>query len=117
MPSDRAALPRWPNSSHLALAWRPLAAGGRCLQGMEELAAFWASRAFEMPTIRMFQTERDDVLVEAECPGDNGSATTVWLLYRFEGETLIEAIGFSSEAQARSYVPPSMSGTRASTVS
>jgi hypothetical protein len=57
------------------------------------------------------------VLVEAEYRGDDGSGTTVWLLYRFEGERLIEAIGFSTEAQARSYVPPSMSDARAGTVS
>lgn len=99
------------------VAWRPLAADGRCLQGTEELAAFWASRSFEMPTIRMFNGERDDVLVEAEYLGDNRSGTTIWLLYRFEGERLIEAIGFPSEAQARSYVPPSISDARAGTVS
>jgi hypothetical protein len=52
---SRAALPRWPNSSRLTWEWRPLAADGRCRQGTEELAAFWASCAFEMPTIRTFQ--------------------------------------------------------------
>lgn len=99
------------------VAWRPLAADGRCLQGTEELVAFWASRTFEVPTIRMFNGERDDVLVEAEYRGDDGSITSVWLLYRFEGDRLIEAIGFPTEAQARSYMPPSMSDTRASVVS
>lgn len=96
------------------VVWRPLAADGRCLQGTEDLAAFWTSCAFEMPTIRMFNGHRDDVLVEAEYPGDDAGGTTVWLLYRFEGERLIEAIGFSSEAQARSYRPRSTSNTSAS---
>jgi hypothetical protein len=99
------------------VAWRPLGADGRCLRGTEDLAAFWASRAFEMPAIRMFHGERDDVLVEAEYRGESGSGTTVWLLYRFEGERLIEAIGFSSETQARSYLPPSLPDARAGTVS
>jgi hypothetical protein len=99
------------------VAWRPLAADGRCLQGTEDLAAFWASRAFEMPSIRMFNVERDNVLVEAEYQGEDESATTIWLLYRFEDARLIEAIGFSSEAQARGYLSASMSDARTSTAS
>ena len=86
--------------------WRPLQGAGRSLQGTEDLAAFWASREVEMPSLRMFHGEGDDVLVEAEYRRDDGSDTTLWLLYRFQGRRLVEAIGFPSETQARSYSPP-----------
>jgi hypothetical protein len=44
-----------------------------------------------MPSTRMFQGRGDDVLVEAEYTQDDGSARCVWLLYRFDGDRLIEA--------------------------
>jgi hypothetical protein len=56
-----------------------------------------------MPKLRMFHGDGDDVLVEAEYRQDDRGVRTVWLLYRFDGPKLIEAVGFPSEAQARSY--------------
>jgi SnoaL-like domain len=90
------------------VTWRPGQADGRCLQGTEDLAAFWASREVEVPSVRMFHGDRDDVLVEAEYRRDGASSTTVWLLYRFQGERLVEAISFPSEEQARSYYRPAL---------
>lgn len=83
--------------------WRPTKAEGRALHGTRDLQEFWASHEIVMPALRMFHGHRDDVLVEAEFPQDDGSIRTVWLLYRFDGERLIEAISFPDEAQARSY--------------
>jgi ketosteroid isomerase-like protein len=86
--------------------WRPSAAGGRTLHGTEELERFWGSREVVVPTVRMFHGRGDDVLVEAEYQRDDESVRTVWLLYRFTGATLVEAIAFPNEAQARAYEPP-----------
>jgi hypothetical protein len=36
---------------------------------------------------------------------EDADPRTVWLLYRFDGDRLLEAIGFEDEAQARSYRP------------
>ena len=58
-----------------------------------------------IPTLRMFHGRGDDVLVEAEYERDE-NVRTVWLLYRFNGMTLVEAIAFPNEAQARAYRPP-----------
>jgi len=83
--------------------WRPSEAGGRALDGTEDLERFWCSREIVMPTLRMFHGRGDDVLVEAEYPE---TRRTVWFLYRFDGQELLEAIGFASEAEARAYSPP-----------
>jgi hypothetical protein len=84
--------------------WRPLAANGRALHGTREFEKFWSSReAVVMPSPRMFHGDGDDVLVAAEYGQEHGSAPCVWLLYRFDGDRLLEAIGFEEEAQARSY--------------
>jgi hypothetical protein len=83
--------------------WRPLAANGRALHGTRELEEFWSSREMVIPSLRMFHGDGDDVLVSAEYGQDDGSARCVWLLYRFDGDRLLEAIGFEEEAQARSY--------------
>lgn len=85
------------------VVWRPLEANGRALHGTEELEEFWSAREAVTPTLRMFHGHGDDVLVEAEYTHDDGSVRTVWSLYRFDGERLIEAISFPDEAQARSY--------------
>ena len=92
------------------VTWRPLEACGRSVHGTDDLNAFWSSREVEMPTIRMFHRNGDDVLVEAEYRPEDGGSRTVWLLYRFRGERLLEAIGFRTEAQARSYSPPPAPG-------
>jgi hypothetical protein len=92
--------------------WRPSAAGGRALHGTEDLERFWCSREIVMPTLMMFHGRGDDVLVEAEYERDDGSVRTVWLLYRFNGATLLEAIAFPDEAEARAYLPPPALGTR-----
>ena len=92
--------------------WRPSEAGGRALHGTEDLERFWCSREIVMPTLRMFHGRGDDVLVEAEYERDDGSVRTVWLLYRFNGATLLEAIAFPDEAEARAYLPPPALGTR-----
>lgn len=92
------------------VSWRPSEADGRVLRGTEELDDFWSSREVVMPTLRMFQGHGDDVLIEAEYTRDDGSIRTVWLLYRFDGDRLIEAISFPDEAQARSYCAPPASG-------
>lgn len=86
--------------------WRPSAAGGRALHGTEDLERFWCSREIVMPTLRMFHGRGDDVLVEAEYEPDAGSVRTVWLLYRFNEATPLEAIAFPDEAEARAYLPP-----------
>ena len=83
----------------------PRAAGGRALHGTEELERFWSSREAVVPTLRMFSGRGDDVLVEAEYERDE-NVRTVWLLYRFNGVTPVEAIAFPNEAQARAYRPP-----------
>jgi hypothetical protein len=91
------------------VSWRPVEAKGHILRGTQELSDFWSSYGdYVMPRLRMFQGHGDDVLVEAEYPRDDGSVLTVWLLYRFDGDRLVEAIGFADEEQARSYssVPP-----------
>ena len=91
------------------VSWRPVEAKGHVLRGTQQLDDFWSSRDYYvMPTLRMFQGHGDDVLVEAEYPRDRGSVRTVWLLYRFDGDRLVEAIGFADEEQARSYstMPP-----------
>jgi hypothetical protein len=51
----------------------------------------------------MFHGDGDDVLVAAEYGQEDGSARCFWLLYRFDGDRLLEAAGFDDEAQARSY--------------
>ena len=86
--------------------WRPLGAGGRVFRGTRELTEFWASRDAEMPALTMFHGRGDDVLVEAEYGRDDQRRRAIWLLYRFDGDRLVEAIGFSDEAQARGYRPP-----------
>jgi ketosteroid isomerase-like protein len=88
------------------VTWRPLEADGHALEGTDGLDAFWSAREVEMPSLRMFHGNGDDVLVEAEYRHDGETVTTVWLLYRFQGQRLIEAIGFPTEAQARDYRPP-----------
>lgn len=92
--------------------WRASEAGGRALHGAEDLERFWCSREIVMPTLRMFHGRGDDVLVEAEYDRDDRSVRTVWLLYRFNGATLVEAIAFPDEAEARTYLPPPALGTR-----
>jgi hypothetical protein len=94
------------------VTWRPLEAGGRVLRGTDDLSAFWSSREVEMPTLRMFHGHGDDVLVEAEYGHNNGSERTVWLLYRFHGDRLIEAIGFPDKAEALSYSSVTAPGQR-----
>ena len=84
------------------VSWRPVEAKGHVLRGTRKLNEFWSSRNYVMPRLRMFQGHGDDVLVEAEYPRDDGSVLTVWLLYRFDGDRLIEAVGFADEEQARS---------------
>ena len=86
--------------------WRPHEAGGRALHGTEELERFWSSREVVVPTRRMFHGQGDDVIVEAEYRDDDTSIRTIWLVFRFEGATLVEAIAFPDEAQARRYRPP-----------
>ena len=86
--------------------WRPHEAGGRALHGTEELERFWSSREVVVPTRRMFHGQGDDVIVEAEYRNDDTSIRTIWLVFRFEGATLVEAIAFPDEAQARRYRPP-----------
>lgn len=86
--------------------WRPHAAGGRALHGTQALDRFWSSREVAMPTLRMFHGRGDDVIVEAEYQNDDAGVRTMWMVFRFEGARLIEAIGFVDEAQARSYRPP-----------
>lgn len=85
------------------VTWRPTAANGRALRGTDALYEFWSSRRIEMPKLRMFHGHGDDVLLEAEYSRAGGGGRTVWLLYRFEGDRLVEAIGFENEAEARSY--------------
>jgi len=85
------------------VTWRPLEVNARALRGTQALDEFWSWREFEMPTLRMFHGNGDDVLVEAEYPE---TRRTVWFLYRFDGQELLEAIGFASEAEARAYSPP-----------
>jgi hypothetical protein len=92
--------------------WRPSGAGGRVLRGTAELAEFWACRDAEVPSPRMFHGRGDDVLVEAERRPDDEHVTTIWLLYRFDGDRLIEAIAFPDEAQARGYRPAATGYTR-----
>lgn len=92
------------------VSWRPLEASGRTLRGTQELDEFWSSREVVMPTLTMFHGEGDDVLAEAEYARSDGSVRTVWLLYRFEGDRLVEAISFTNEAQARSYSAATASG-------
>jgi hypothetical protein len=48
--------------------------------------------------------------VKAEYRPADGIAKTVWLLYRFDGERLVEAASFDNETQARSFSPPPASG-------
>jgi ketosteroid isomerase-like protein len=88
------------------VTWRPLEAGGQALRGTEDLDKFWSSREVVVPTIRMFYGHGDDVLVEAEYPRHDGSHRTVWMLYRFDGERLVEAVAFQNEAEARSWSRP-----------
>jgi hypothetical protein len=83
--------------------WRPLAANGRALHGTRELEEFWSSREVVMPSLTMFHGYGDDVLVSAEYGQEDGSARCVWLLYLFDGDRLLEAVGFEDESQARSY--------------
>lgn len=85
------------------VTWRPLEAGGGVLRGTEHLGEFWSSREFEMPTIRMFYGQGDDVMVEAEYSGHDQSARTIWLVYRFDGDRLVEAVSFKNQEQARSW--------------
>jgi hypothetical protein len=66
------------------------------------LQAFWASHVVELPTPRMFHGRGDNVLLQAELPLPDGTVRTMWLLYRFKGTTLIEAVAFEDEAEARS---------------
>lgn len=87
--------------------WRPSAAQGRALRGTRELADFHSSAKPAMPALRMFRGNGDDVIVEAEYASEDGNSTTVWLLYRFDGQKLVEAIALPDEAQARTYSPPS----------
>jgi hypothetical protein len=54
-----------------------------------------------MPKIRMFHGHRDDVIVEAEYPRPHEGARTIWLLYGFDGERLVEAVAFRDEREAR----------------
>lgn len=92
------------------VSWRPVEAKGHVLRGTQQLDDFWSSREYVMPRLRMFHGHGDDVLVEAENPRDDGSVRTLWLLYRFDGDRLVEAIGFVDEEQARSYSMPTASG-------
>jgi hypothetical protein len=80
------------------VTWRPTAANGRALLGTDALDEFWSSREVVMPKLRMFHGRGDDVFVEAEYERDDGSVRTVWLLYGFNGATLLEAIAFPDEA-------------------
>ena len=89
--------------------WRPRAAQGHALRGTRELADFHSSAKRAMPALRMFRGNGDDVLVEAEYASEDGDVTTVWLLYRFDGQRLVEAIALPDEGQARTYSPPSAS--------
>jgi hypothetical protein len=86
--------------------WRPLAGGGRVLHRTCGLTEFWGAPGTEMPTPRMFHGRGDDVLVEAESRQDDDTVSTIWLLYRFDGDRLVEAIAFPDEAQAHEYLPP-----------
>jgi hypothetical protein len=86
--------------------WRPLAASGHTLHGTRELEEFWSSRDVVMPSLRMFHGHGNDVLVLADYPQEDGTVSSVWLRYRFDGDRLVEAIGFEDETQARSYGGP-----------
>lgn len=63
-----------------------------------------------MPTLRMFHGPWRRRTVEAEYRPNDGTEKTVWLLYRFEGERLVEAVGFDNETQARSFSSRPASG-------
>jgi hypothetical protein len=48
----------------------------------------------------MFHTIGEDVLVRAEHALADGSARTLWWLFRFDGRDLIQALSFATESAA-----------------
>ena len=79
--------------------WGPLDVRGRPLHGTRQLAEFWDGRGIEVPSLRMFHHVGDDVVVEAEYGDDGEVERTVWVLFRFHGDRLVEAIAYPDEPE------------------
>ena len=90
--------------------WHPSAADGQALHGTRQLTDFWDGRDLRVPSVRMFHHLGDDVLVEAEYDDNGEPLRTVWLLFRFDGDRLLEAIAFPDEPQALGYGPAAAVG-------
>lgn len=77
------------------------------LRGIDELRTFMEEHSGrEMPMPIAYEVHGEDVLVHAEQVIGNGAAGHLWLLYRFEGQRLVEALSFEDEDQARAQLQP-----------
>jgi ketosteroid isomerase-like protein len=95
--------------------WKPSGSDGRLLRGTRELRDFWSAREAELPEPTMFHGRGDDVLVRAEFP-QRLAAQPLWLVYRFDGRRLVQAVVFETEAEAMAADPSSTAPrTRSST--
>jgi anti-anti-sigma factor len=81
--------------------WRPSAAGGRVLNGREELRSFWAARPVGAAVrVTEFRAVGEDVLVRCEYPRLNGTLKVIWALYHFSDTVLQRAETYETEREA-----------------
>jgi anti-anti-sigma factor len=81
--------------------WRPSVAGGRVLNGREELRSFWAARPIGAAVrVTEFRAIGEDVLVRCEYPRLNGTLKVVWSLYHFSEMVLRRAETYETEREA-----------------
>lgn len=81
--------------------WRPTDEPST-LRGTEELRAYWNGNPDrDMPMPIAYESHPEGVLVHAERLVPQKGTAHVWLLYRFEGDVLVEALSFADEAEAR----------------
>jgi hypothetical protein len=81
--------------------WSP-PGGPSALRGTEELRSFLdAHPDRDMPMPIAYEPHPEGVLVHAEHLDPQKGMRHLWLLYRFEGDRLVEALSFEDEAEAR----------------
>jgi hypothetical protein len=74
----------------------------RTLRGTEELRGFMdAHPERDMPMPIAYEPHPEGVLVHAEHLDPQTGVKHLWLLYRFDGDRLVEALSFDDEAEAR----------------
>ena len=81
--------------------WAPPDQNG-VLNGTDELRDFMDEHPErDMPMPVGYEAHHEDVLVHAERVVPAGGTADIWLLYRFDGQRLVEALSFDDEDRAR----------------